>query len=203
MPDLLDFFKEVANAPYCVVKMSPTFPLYTRGEDVDIFCYSPADFTGRILAWGNSYVQDGYRIKVSEVHREEHVHVDLFQGDTLVFRFDLYGALPRYEKLLVKPALFESVIENAQVTRFQAGGEEVGVRVPATVDELLIRYLEFMEFYDVRPAKIKHLEYILEGSDAATREKLLAKLHHYTQLPPLRRPEPSLWGRLSQLLKRG
>lgn len=202
MLDLLKFFQEAGRTSYCVVKMSRTFPLYRQGEDVDIFCYSVADFTKKILAWGNDYVKDGYSIQVTNLHQKQQLHVDLLKDEGLQFRFDLYGELPVYKKLMLKPALFESVIENAQTIPYQAGSEMAMVKIPSRVDDLLIRYLEFMEYYDVRPSKLKHLEFIMEQGDQETRERLLEKLHHYTRLPPIYTPQQCPFCRLSSRIKK-
>ena len=202
MLDLLSFFQDLAGGSYCVVKMSATFPGYQEGEDVDIFCYSVADFTSKILSWGKNYVADGFEIRVTNVHKKEHVHVDLYRGQVLHFRFDLYGALPLYRKLSIKPALFESVIEHAQAVPHQTPTASASVRTPCRVDDLLIRYLEFMEWYDVRPSKIKHLDIIMESADAETRERLVEKLHHYTKLPPIFVPQQCPFCRLTGRIKK-
>ena len=202
MLDLLAFFKSLSGIPHCVVKMSSSFPRYRQGEDIDIFCYSVSDLTAKILAWAKGYVQEGYSVKVSNVHKKKHVHVDLYLESALEFRFDLYGELPVFQKLSVKPALFESVIEHAVCVSFagESGGGEVPV--PSRVDDLLIRYLEFMEWYDARPDKIKHLDFIMNSGDEPTREKLLQKLHHYTKLPPIFVPHECPFCRLTGRLKK-
>lgn len=202
MLDLLKFFRELGTTPYCVVKMADNFPTYREGEDIDIFCYSVEEFTKRIITWGKPYVEHGYNIKVSKVDGKQHVHVDLCRADAIQFRFDLYGELPAYRKLLIKPALFESIVEHGQPVRFQSPAGAAEVVCPAPVDDLLIRYLEFMEFYDVRPAKIKHIDFIMERGDEETRHKLVEKLHHYTQLPPIFIPKECPFCRLTGRIKK-
>lgn len=200
MLDLLDFFKTVSDTSYCVVKMSQNFPRHAQGEDIDIFCYSLDVFTRRVLSWGGGYVKNGWQIKVQSLHKKRQAHVDFYKDDALQFRFDLYAELPAYGKLRIKPALFESVIENGR--RHPYGDAAVEVTVPAPVDDLLIRYLEFMEYYDVRPDKIKHLDIIMANSDEKTRAKLLEKLHHYTKLPPVFVPQGCPFCRFTARLKK-
>lgn len=193
--ELSDFFKELGDSPYCVVKMSEMFPLYTAGEDVDIFCYSLDETVRKLLSWGDRYVDRGFRIKVTTVVKKAHVHVDFLGAGGLEFRFDLYGELPHYAKTCIKPALFESVIENARPIPVAAGG--VTVKVPCQVDDALIRYLEFVEWYDVRPDKLKHLDFIMENLEDTARGKFLDKLHHYTSPPAVslpKRGDTGLWG---------
>lgn len=201
MLDILSFFKEITGMSYCVVKMSENFPRYRNGEDIDLFCYSVDDMTKKILSWGDRYLDNGYHIKVHDVYRKQHVHIDFVKDSILQFRFDLYGLLPAYNKVQIKPALFESIIENAQSVDFQAEPQAVVVNKPSAIDDMLLRYLEFVEWYDVRPDKIKHLEYILKQVDDATRLKFLEKMHHYTTLPPVCLPDKPKTGGISAVIQ--
>lgn len=201
MLDLLAFFRVTGDSFYCVVKRSEAFPGYRTGEDVDIFCYCVPEFVKKLLAWGDPYVSAGYRIRVRSVVRNRHVHVDFLRGRELEFRFDLYGEIPAYAKVAIKPALFESVVENARPVPFPAATGDVLVRMPSPVDDALIRYLEFVEWYDVRPDKLKHLEHILQGVDEPSRGRFLEKMHHYTALPPAVLPEPDRPGILGRIAR--
>jgi hypothetical protein len=189
MLDVLSFFKEVGELSYCVVKMSDQFPLYRTGDDVDIFCYSVDEMTKKLLSWGDKYLDNGFQIKVKDVYRKQHVHIDFLKNSALQFRFDLYGRLPDYKKAYVKSALFESVIENSQPVDFQDDAQIISVNRPSEIDDMLIRYLEFIEWYDVRPDKIKHLEFILKCSNEIDKMRFLEKMHHYTKMPPIHVPE--------------
>jgi hypothetical protein len=62
-------------------------------------------------------------------------------------------------------------------------GEEYPVYVPSEIDDLLLRYIEYLEWYQRRPDKIKHLDYILERI-SSEQDKLIFinKLHNYTKL---------------------
>jgi len=126
---------------------------------------------------------------VREVYGKSQVHVDFMKEATLEVRFDLYEELPSYRKLEIRPALFESIIENSRSLAFDDGTVSANVRVPSEIDEMLVRYLEFIEWYDVRPDKIRHLDYILHAGDDVAQRRLVEKLHHYTKIPPVRAPE--------------
>lgn len=205
MLELPGFFKEICESSYCIVKMSDKFPLYSPGEDVDIFCYSLDEVVKKLLHWGDRQVDRGFRIKVTSVVKKKHVHVDFLRKSVLQFRFDLYAELPVYTKVLIKPALFESVIENSRVAAFSASPEDVQVKIPSEIDDALIRYLEFMEWYDVRPDKLKHLDYIMDNLGEAARSRFLEKMHHYTAMPPVCVPEQAnagFLGHVARLLKK-
>lgn len=189
MIDLRGFFNSITDLPYCLVKRSGTFPRYIQGEDLDIFCYEVDGMIRRILHWGREVIANRYEISVETMHDPGQVHVDFNFRSRLDLRFDLYGHMPFYEKICLRPALFESIIENSILESIVTEQGEVTVRVPCQVDDMLIRYCEFVEWYDVRPDKIKHLDHIMNSLDLEKKNLFLSKLHHYTSLPQPVYPE--------------
>lgn len=183
MLDLASLFELISLQAYSIIKISDKFPQYRLGEDIDIFCYDPQQMGGKILEWGGRYAEQGLIIKVKDDRYHNHIHVDFMQGEKLHLRFDLYGRLPIYKKLVIKPAFFESIIENSKEMKVDCNNRRINVRVPDEIDDLLLRYIEFMEWYNVRPDKIKHLEFIMNNSDEKKKGQLLNKLHHYTAVP--------------------
>ena len=101
----------------------------------------------------------------------------------LDFRFDLYSSLPEFKKLSLKKHLFFDILKNKTSFYSTYEGKEYPVYVPSEIDDLLLRYIEYMEWYQQRPDKIKHLNYILEGI-SSKQDKLIFidKLHNYTKL---------------------
>jgi hypothetical protein len=61
------------------------------------------------------------------------------------------------------------------------------VKVPSAIDENILRYIEYQEWYGQRPDKIKHIEYLEEKikSSEININNLLDKLHYYTELPKI------------------
>ena len=60
------------------------------------------------------------------------------------------------------------------------------VRVPSQLDENIIRYIEYHEYYAQRPDKIKHIDYIqqsIKDSNINTND-FFDKLYYYTEIPP-------------------
>ncbi len=180
--DLDRFFYQVRDQVYVIVKLVD-FPNYYKGSDIDIFCYDKNDFAKRILAIGNGYLKQGFEICVAD-KEQSHTYVDFRLDGELEFRFDLYQALPRYERIRLKEHYIYSVIENARVLSRERDGVEYPIYVPSAVDDLLLRYVEYIEWYELRPDKLKHLDYILDAvASDSTRIGFLDKLHLYTELP--------------------
>jgi len=180
--DLDRFFFQVREQVYVIVKVGD-FPNYYRGSDIDVFCYNKNEFAKLILTVGNWYLDQGFEIKVTDKD-ESHTYVDFYLNGELEFRFDLYQSLPKYKRIRLKEHYIYSVIENASVLYREFDGVQYPIYVPSTVDELLLRYVEYIEWYEVRPDKVKHLDYILDAvASDSSRIGFLDKLHLYTELP--------------------
>jgi hypothetical protein len=178
--NLGDFFMGIADEVYCVVKLDKAFPSYQAYSDIDVFCYDVKKMVRAVLEFGNNYVEKGFKIQVNELS-EHQVHVDFYvPGENrLDFRFDLMQCMGEYEKISVKPALFSSILESRVSVRHNS----VDFFVPSPIDDLLIRYIEFVEYYDIRADKIKHADYINDHASKLDKKAMLDKLHFYTKLP--------------------
>ena len=186
--DLDCFLSAVQQQVYVIVKLWASFPSYYKGSDIDIFCYDKDEFAKLILGVGNGYVNQGFEIKVTSKNKMM-TRLDFYYEGELDFRFELYQSLPRYKKIHLKEHYIYSVIENASTIDREFEGVQYPLYVPALVDDLLLRYVEYIEWYEQRPDKIKHLEHILAAIDAdaqragAQRIGFIDKLHLYTKLP--------------------
>lgn len=180
--DLDQFFFHARDQIYVIAKLEH-FPNYYRGSDIDVFCYDKDQFAKRILSVGNQYLNRGFEI---EVHAGEvQTHIDFYFEGELDFRFDLYQSLPDYKRIQLKKHYIFSVIENAVQSDREFDGVTYPVYEPAIADSLLLRYVEYIEWYELRPDKIKHLDYIINAvASDPNRIKFLDKLHLYTAVPP-------------------
>lgn len=188
MLDLKLLLKEIKEEEYCIIKLNQDFPSYHAGQDLDIFCYHPEAMSKKILKWANPYLSDTISIDITLKNGNLHLYVDILENKEIHFRFDLYGALPHYQKLLIKPAFFESVVENRVEKRLSNDGGTCCF-VPSPIDDIMLRYFEFVEWYDVRPDKIKHLEFLMAELEEEDKPQFMRKLHHYTALPETRYEE--------------
>jgi hypothetical protein len=179
--DLDRFFFCAQDQVYVVVRLGD-FPNYYKGGDIDVFCYNKAEFAKVVIGVGQSYLEQNFEISVTD--DDVQTYIDFYLGSELEFRFDLYQSLPNYKKIRIKEHYIFSVIENAAVVHREFKGVRYPIYVPSVVDELLLRYIEYIEWYHLRPDKIKHLDYILDSvSTDASRIGFLDKLHLYTRLP--------------------
>jgi hypothetical protein len=179
MLKLKPFIKEIQNEIYCIVKKPENFPEYYKGSDLDIFCYDIQSITKKLIAVGTTFVSSDYEIKLTNNNYQQ-VYVDFVLSGSIEFRFDLYSQLPDYKNVNITPALFESIIENRIKIKID---RNIYYFVPNKIDESIIRYLEYHEWYKQRPDKIKHIDYILSHLTQNEMITFLAKLHHYTALP--------------------
>jgi len=170
--NLLSIFKLLENEMYCVVKKSLIFPQYEVGDDIDIFCYSKDKIT-EIILFGLKDLTTDYQIKLHTTEYQN--HLDLILNRKIYFRFDIYQRLPSYQSFFIKEALFSSVIENFEFRM---------IKVPNQIDEMILRYLEYHEWYAQRPDKIKHIEYVNEYLNEDNRKLFFDKLHYYTKIRP-------------------
>jgi len=151
---LPDFFRGMPA--YVILKLSDSFPSYHDYSDIDILCADREAVLAHLRAVGEAYGCRGF--KLQEERHDGHLHLDFYapEGKRLNFRFDLLESLDAYRKLSVTPE-FAAAILAGGVTKVQ---NDVEVHVPAIPHDLALRFLEFIEWKDERPDKVKHWEYI-------------------------------------------
>ena len=136
---------------YCVLKMSSAFPNYVTYSDLDILCDDIEDMKRHIL----SFLEGVSGIKVSIDQRQEFTHIDVYRNgeSRLDFKFDLVDNLQKtYNKTPVVFNLSKDIIESSVLKN--------GVYVPSMPYEMVVRMLEYLEYKDHRPDKIKHLNFV-------------------------------------------
>jgi len=194
--DLLKFFQLIENESYVIIKPSTLLPDYEIGSDIDIFCYQPSQLIEKVTSFLALYVDSNSTVNVND--GAEKAHVDYLVDGKIHFRFDLYKQLPTYKNIHLKPAFFSSVIESSQARELTEKEPSVIVKVPSEVDDLILRYVEYHEYYALRPDKIKHIEYIQNkiSDDKNELTQMLDKLHYYTAFPQVEYREKTFKERL-------
>lgn len=183
--DLQEFFNALSDEIYCVIKPNEDFPNYYEYSDVDIFCFDINIIANIILTIGKKYINNNnFDIKVSNLSNYQ-THIDFYynKNNKLDFRFDLYQAFPEYNRVKVKQNFFSTIIENRNLNN-------KNIYVPDKIDDLILRYIEFIEYYDIRADKLKHFQYILDNASQSERKLLFDKLHYYTTLPEVLSSKP-------------
>jgi hypothetical protein len=177
--NLADFFKVLEGENYCIIKRGD-IEKYKTGSDFDIFCFDLHSFSKKIMIASQKYVKDGYKLKIND-SRKCHWHIDLLKDEKIEVRFDLYNSMPSYKRINIKNSLFSSIVENRVLDLVNLNGNSVKIYYPSLVDEIIIKYLDYIEHYKLRPDKVRHLDYVLEKikKDRDNRE-FIDKLHFYT-----------------------
>jgi len=134
---------------YAVIKMADNFPNYVHYDDLDIICRDKKSLMHKVL---DMELPVGIN-KISTVEKGNHIHIDYYipGNKTLNFRLDLIDSLS-YSKFNVNINYINTIIDNS-VTK-NIGNE--AIYVPVNVDDLVIRFFEFLEY----PYKKKHYTYV-------------------------------------------
>jgi len=191
------FFEKCESVSYAVIKLSPDFPSYVIGADLDIFCRDIEEMSRLVVSFFSGYVQDG--VYVRALKKDNRVHVDLIENESIHFRFDLVDKMPNYKNILVKPSLFDVVIENSILKEL----DDFVVKVPSIEDDCVLRYLEYVEYYERVPDKIKHAEYINSLIESTVLDKKLffERVRYYTRLPDVKYHKKSFMDKLVEQYK--
>lgn len=181
------FFNLLLDSSYVLIKPGNDVLDYKFGSDLDIFCYDIEEVSSKILSFLNEYTKNkSCEVKISNNIGQR--YIDFIQDGAINIRFDLYSSLPHYNNIFIKDALFSSVIENSVIS--EAFSDEVKIKVPCNIDDLILRYIEYQEWYSQRPDKIKHIDYIYSLYSEGEKSKALDKLHYYIALPvPYNKPK--------------
>lgn len=175
-------FDAISGEAYCIVKV-PDFSLLSPGNDIDIYCFDPQKIIGVVTRQivgelGND------EIDIHDYDEGKHIHYDILKDKEIYLRLDLYGKLPHYSRTNLKDSFFSTVIENRVDKIVEINGEKLKIFIPQSDDELILRYIEYIEYYIVRPDKVKHLEYIIDQLEKCPSSiSYLDKLHYYTGFP--------------------
>lgn len=160
--DLIKIFTELPYA-YCIMRIPEHFPNYYEHSDIDVLCRD-----ARAIA---DYLRLNFpSSRVFPISNKWHVDTLLSTGK-LDLKFDLMDNFLCYEKIGIKPEFLDYVFKNLT--------EKKKVIVPNDDCEFVLRYIEYNEYIDSRPEKVKHLKYI---QDNATSDKYKELLSEYTTL---------------------
>lgn len=195
---LYQFFNAISSHNYVLIKSPENLIDYEFGVDLDIFCY---DLTSMVEI-AASFLSDnlGRNSKVKINRRPYHVHVDYITRKNVELRFDIYEKLPAYKKVSLKSAFYETAIEHAQIKKVTSSGTSFEIRVPSLADDCILRYIEYHEYFESRPDKIKHIAYIEEriSSGEISKAEILDKLHYYVSFPSVEYKEKSFVKKVSE-----
>jgi hypothetical protein len=148
--NLKDFFDN-CKEEYCVIKMPDHFPNYYGFSDLDILCSDRPKLVDYTVNFLKRY--KNITVKVHYPENGKHAHVDVYpNGQRLDLKFDFIDSFSTYKKNTIKEGFRDIVLRNKE--------SKNGAYVPNTPCEMVIRMLEYIEYIERRPDKIKHLKYV-------------------------------------------
>ena len=154
-----------------VIKGGPQLPIVSRGSDIDIFSNLPQELISRLT---ENALNLGMEVK-SRSLSSTHFHLDVFDREDFLVKFDIYGAPPSYSRLEVKNRFLWELISESK-KRTISGFE---FPVPSKIHEALIRYFEYLDFFWNGPDKVRHLDWILDSLNQKERDEMLTLAHTY------------------------
>ena len=170
--DLNDFFQQIDG--YVILKLPVEFPSYYDYPDVDILGRNRNQFLSHLLTIGRAYETKGFTIKVSTSNG--HIHVDFYPPNAtkLNIRFDLLDSLSTYKSVVLDNEFLEDIF-HTRVKQIVNGTE---IFTPSLKYDLAIRFLEYIEWKDTNPSKVKHLEYIQKKNNL----EFIEAINQYTSI---------------------
>ena len=91
--------------------------------------------------------------------------------------------MPIFKKIKIKNGFIYEILNNRKKLLRKREGRPYPIYVPSEIDELVMRYIEYIELFEQRPDKIKHYDFILSRiSSDKSRLYFLDKLHSYIDL---------------------
>lgn len=183
---------------YVLIKKSEIFPSYVPESDIDLIVFDKDRALKKIYLFYDSNIGEKGEMRVSDT--ENYCHVDFIFKGRLDLRIDFIDNFNFFENIAVKPNFMVKIFKDRQSI---ACGDCI-VYVPGVEDDLTLRYLEYLEWFDRRPDKIKHLDYICEVEDKEIKRRFFDNTHRFIQFkrktwPPKKFNPPSRKEALKQI----
>ena len=173
--NLLDALQHIGD--YVLLRKWDDFPNWLPGSDVDILALDYHESLKHLQVYLSELLdgQNNY-LRISE--SPTHIHADIMHEEKILLRFDLMNDFffPNFE---IMPSYKTYVFMN----RIQKEIEGNLIYLPEQADDLLIRYFEYIAFFEQRPDKLKHLDYILACNDKDQIQKMVINSHRFIRYP--------------------
>lgn len=179
--DLLNLLEYIDD--YVIIKMWEGFPTYFPGSDVDLVVFDRPRAIQSVYQYYDAQLSNGGKMQVTD--KNDHCHIDFYFDDEFDLRVDLINDFGFFRNIAVKPAFLTKLFMRRQIKKF--GGHSV--YVPADVDELTLRYFEYLEYFNRRPDKLKHLDYICDIEDEDLKKRFFENTHRFIQFKRKTWPE--------------
>lgn len=158
---------------YIILRIWPDFPSYLLGSDIGILVIDLYKASKQIQEFLIKFTNEDNTIKVEELHNQ--IHIDFLREKKLVIRFGIIDSLDIYSRFHVQDSLKTIIF----LTRTTQDINNQQIYLPSTEMDYLIRYFEYLQWFEQRPDKIKHMEYILANSTEKQRLELIENAHRF------------------------
>jgi len=165
---------DILGDEYILLKKWPEFPSFLPGSDIDLLVLDRFMVSEKIqkYLWE---ILDGKECFLRVTEGAYHIHLDLIRENKLWLRLDLIDGFDFFTQFSVQSALKIKLF----LERERIDVEGQFIYIPSPELELLIRYYEYLEWFERRPDKIKHLDFILANSTPEQQGKLIENAHRF------------------------
>jgi len=171
--DLLALLQAIDE--YILIKKDVLFPRYAVGADIDLLVFDREEALRRVVEYYRHLLSSNAELRV--VDTSWHCHADFVFDGMLDLRVDLIDRFDFFQNIAIKPSYVTKLFMDRQVISY---GSQT-VFVPCQEDDLTLRYFEYLEWFDRRPDKIKHLDHICAVDDDDLKTRFFANTHRYIQ----------------------
>ncbi|MGB1125188.1 MAG: hypothetical protein ACPG4Q_08280 [Phycisphaeraceae bacterium] len=189
--DLSSVFDQTDSYDFAVMKSLPA-GIPARGSDIDILCTDKASLGRQLLQNCQPLVAQGYELRLRELPETDQAHLDMMYSGRIALRLDLHEGLGAYQRTPVKETFAERLLDRRTWREIDSVSGTLSLPVPDAIDNLVLRYLEYHEWFDARPDKIKHAEHIADqiaqdtDQTSAFYQRLMQATSQRPHLPTLR-----------------
>lgn len=171
--DVLGLLRNLGE--YVLIKQDDFFPRYAPGNDIDLVVYDRQESLQRFVRYYDRHLAPIGELRIADT--SGHCQADFLVGGVLDVRVDLIDNFDFFQNIAVRPAYLTKLFLDRRRLRY--GEDEVFV--PSPEDDLTLRYFEYLEWFDRRPDKIKHLDYICRVEDEDLRQRFFANTHRFIE----------------------
>lgn len=181
---IYDLFNGEFDNKYAIIKLNPQFPNITIGSDIDFFVYNAKNFIHEL----DKKLKNNIFIKVKiKKFNSIHHHYNIYEKTTrrLLIKLDLYSEIPNFQVVKVKNKLFLNLLSNPQKKTFKIQSKNINIFIPSLYFDLILRYIEYYEFFWTGYPKDIHLNFIKKAflNDDKKLRNFLSYINYYTELP--------------------
>lgn len=176
-----NIFRSIETEDYVVLKLNSSNDTKEIVPEFDLLCNKIQIIKERIILAANYWINEKKIVKFKH-DSPLHLYIDFFDNENLILRLDIYEDFPILKNIILRNSFKDVVLK----TRTRIELEGVALYTPKIEYDHLIRYVEYVELFDKRNDKIKHLEY-LEKSISNPQDFFNA-LHFFVKFPAPRTP---------------